>query len=123
MVEDLLVSIIIPCYNQAYFLGEAIDSILAQGYPHFEIVVVDDGSTDNTAEVAARYLEVRCIRQDNRGQASARNTGLHQSRGSYLVFLDADDRLLPSALQEHLECMKEHPERAFVSGHYREIAV
>src|ERR671910_914102 len=70
-----LVSVVIPCYNQARFLGEAIESVLAQTYPHFEIVVVDDGSTDNTQEVAARYPEVRCSRQHNQGLSAARNSG------------------------------------------------
>src|SRR4028119_1234933 len=109
-----LVSVIIPCYNQAYFLGEAIESVLAQSYPHFEIVVVDDGSTDNTSEVAARYPGVRCIRQENRGLAGARNEGIRHSSGSYLVFLDADDRLLPEALAVGLRHLKERPECAFV---------
>src|SRR5215210_2105808 len=94
-----LVSVIIPCYNQAHFLGEAIESVLGQSYPNFEIVVVDDGSPDDTAEVAARYPEVRYICQDNQGLSAARNTGLGQSEGEYVVFLDADDRLLPEALE------------------------
>ena len=92
--EAALVSVVIPCYNQAHFLGEAIESVLAQTYPHLEIVVVDDGSTDNTGEVAARYPGVRYVRQENQGLAAARNTGLRHSSGDYLVFLDADDRLL-----------------------------
>jgi glycosyltransferase involved in cell wall biosynthesis len=116
-----LVSLIIPCYNQAYYLSEAIESALAQSYPYFEIIVVDDGSLDNTAEVAARYPGVCCIRQDNQGLAAARNTGLRESRGEYLVFLDADDRLLPGALEAGLHCLIAHPECAFVSGHYRYI--
>src|ERR687897_2148299 len=78
-VGAALVSVVIPCYNQAHFLGEAIESVLAQDYPHFEIVVVDDGSTDNTSEVASGYAGVRGIRQENRGLAEARNTGIRHS--------------------------------------------
>src|SRR5215204_5307150 len=116
-----LVSVIIPCYNQAHFLGEAIESVLAQSYPHFEIIVVDDGSTDNTFEVASHYSKVRLIRQENRGVSRARNAGLRESEGSYVVFLDADDRLLPGALDAGLECFEAHPESAFVDGDYRYI--
>src|SRR5690349_15716190 len=96
---SVLVSIIIRCYNQGHFLGEAIDSALRQTYPHVEIIVIDDGSTDNTAEVVARYRGVRSIRQPNLGRCAAGNTGLGESRGEYLVFLDADDRLLPDAVE------------------------
>jgi glycosyltransferase involved in cell wall biosynthesis/peptidoglycan/xylan/chitin deacetylase (PgdA/CDA1 family)/SAM-dependent methyltransferase len=111
-----LISVIVPCYNQAHFLTEAIESILSQAYPHYEIVVIDDGSTDNTAEVAGRYPGVRCLRQENRGLAAARNTGLRKSNGDYLVFLDADDRLLPHALEVGLACLRAHPQCAFVAG-------
>jgi glycosyltransferase involved in cell wall biosynthesis len=121
-VGAALVSVVIPCHNQAHFLGEAIESVLAQTYPHFEVVVVDDGSTDNTQEVASRYPGVRCIRQENRGLAGARNEGIRRSRGSHLVFLDADDRLLPNALEVGLRHLKERPECAFVAGRYRYIA-
>ena len=117
-----LVSVVIPCYNQAHFLGEAIESVLAQSHPNFEIVVVDDGSTDNTSEVAGRYPGVRLIRQENQGLAGARNTGIRRSNGSYLVFLDADDRLLPHALEVSLKQLEEHPKCAFVAGHCRFIA-
>src|SRR3712207_3632077 len=77
------VTVVIPCYNQAHFLGEAIESVLAQSYPNFEIIVVDDGSTDNTSEVASGYPseKVRLLRQENKGQGAARNLGLRQSRG------------------------------------------
>ncbi|HKS27228.1 MAG TPA: glycosyltransferase [Pyrinomonadaceae bacterium] len=119
--EAPLVSVIIPCYNQAHFLSEAVESVLNQSYTHFEIIVVDDGSTDNTSEVAARYKEARCIRQENKGLPGARNTGLRESRGRYLVFLDSDDRLLPEALSTGLKYLEENPECAFVSGHYRLI--
>lgn len=113
---------VIPCYNQAHFLGEAIQSVLSQSYPRFEVVVVDDGSPDDTSEVAARYPGVRCVRQDNQGVSVARNSGLRRSEGEYVVFLDADDRLLPEALEAGLECLKAHPRCAFASGRYRFIA-
>lgn len=116
-----LVSVVIPCYNQAQFLAEAIESVLAQTYSHYEIVVIDDGSEDNTAEVAARYPIVRCVRQENRGLADARNRGVQQSRGEYLVFLDADDRLLPGALEAGLECFAANPECGFVFGRHVRI--
>jgi glycosyltransferase involved in cell wall biosynthesis len=117
-----LVSVVIPCYNQAHFLGEAIESALRQSHPHVEVVVVDDGSDDNTAMVAPRYPGVRCVRQDNQGLAAARNTGIRCSNGSYLVFLDADDRLLPDGLAAGLASLEAHPECAFVAGHHRLIA-
>jgi glycosyltransferase involved in cell wall biosynthesis len=71
--EAPLVSVVIPCYNQAHFLSESIESVLAQTYRQMEIVVVDDGSADNTSEVVARYPGVSCVRQENRGLAGARN--------------------------------------------------
>ena len=115
-------SVVIPCYNQAHFLSEAIESVLAQSYPNFEVVVVDDGSTDDTSEVARRYSKVQCIRQENQGLSAARNTGLGHSRGEYVVFLDADDRLLPIALEVGVGQLESHPECAFVSGHITYIA-
>ncbi|MBN1137154.1 MAG: glycosyltransferase [Anaerolineae bacterium] len=116
-------SVIIPCYNQGRFLSEAIESVLQQTYREFEIVVVDDGSTDHSSEVAARFPGVRIIRQENRGLPAARNTGLEQSSGWYVVFLDADDRLLPVALASNLACLRSHPDCAFAAGQYRMIAV
>src|ERR687898_2245292 len=116
-----LVTVVIPCYNQAHFLGEAIESVLSQSYEHFEIIVVDDGSTDETSEVASRYEGVRLIRQENRGLAGARNRGLEEAKGEYVVFLDADDRLLPGALEAGLGCFEAHPECAFVFGNSRRI--
>jgi glycosyltransferase involved in cell wall biosynthesis len=116
-----LVSVVIPCFDHSQFLAQAIESVLAQSYSNYEIIVVDDGSTDNTAEVAGRYPAVRYVYQQNAGLSSARNTGLRESRGQFLVFLDADDRLLAHALETGINCMHEHPECAFVSGHCRVI--
>jgi glycosyltransferase involved in cell wall biosynthesis len=116
------VSVIITSYNQARFLGDAIESVLMQTYSEFEIIVVDDGSTDNALEVVARYPRLRYIRQDNQGLSAARNTGLHESNGAYVVFLDADDRLLPIALETGVHCLEVHPQCGFVSGHYSLIA-
>lgn len=116
-----IVSVIIPCYNGAQFLSEAIESALAQTYPPFEILVVDDGSTDNTGEVAARYQGVRYIRQENQGASIARNTGLSKSQGDYLVFLDHDDRILPKALEVGVNSLNQHPACGFVFGFSRSI--
>src|SRR6202007_291490 len=98
MSKQKLASVIIPCFNQARFLGEALESALAQSYGSCEVIVVDDGSTDETAKVAAAFNRIRYLSQTNRGLAAARNAGLKASAGRYLVFLDADDRLLPDAV-------------------------
>src|SRR5215210_9493723 len=120
------VSVVIPCYNQAHFLGEAIRSVLSQSYPHFEVVVVDDGSQDHTREVASGYARddprVKLVSQQNRGLAEARNRGLAESVGEYVVFLDSDDCLLPGALEAGVRDLEAHPGCAFVSGQYRAVA-
>lgn len=110
-----LVSVVIACYNQARFLRRAIESARNQTYPRIEIVVVDDGSTDDTAAVAAE-LGARCIRQANRGPAAARNRGLQECAGEYVVFLDADDRLLPHGVEANVDAFMERPEAGLVSG-------
>ncbi|MDF5727076.1 MAG: amino acid adenylation domain-containing protein [Rhizonema sp. PD38] len=112
------VSVIIPSYNRAAFLPEAIESLLSQTYPMFEIVVVDDGSTDETKEVCARYPNVQYIYQSNQGVSVARNTGIRVSKGEYLLFLDSDDRLLPKAVEIGVNCINAHPEVGFVFGSY-----
>ena len=111
-----LVSVVTPCYNQGHFLRDAIESILAQIYPRIELVVVDDGSIDNTAAVVADYPLARCLRQENRGVAEARNVGFHATNGEFILFVDADDRLAPNAVQAHLRCFAEHPKAGFVVG-------
>jgi glycosyltransferase involved in cell wall biosynthesis len=116
-----LISIVIPCHNRAAYLARAIESALAQTYVNHEVVVIDDGSSDATAAVAARYLAVRSLRQSHQGLAAARNAGIDASKGELLVFLDADDRLLPKALELGLDCFREHPESAFIFGGYRTI--
>jgi glycosyltransferase involved in cell wall biosynthesis len=122
MSNNYLISVIIPCYNQARFLAEALDSVFAQTHPHIEVIVVDDGSTDHTVEIASGFDRVRCLSVRNRGLAAARNAGLEASKGSYLVFLDADDRLLSNALEDGLNCLKTNAECGFAYGHVRLIS-
>lgn len=114
-----LVSIVIPCYNQGRYLGDAIASACRQSHPHVEVLVVDDGSTDDTARVAAAHPAVTCVRQENAGTAAARNRGLRDSRGELVLFLDADDRLLPDAVALAVGYLAAHPDAAFVTGHVR----
>jgi glycosyltransferase involved in cell wall biosynthesis len=117
-----LVSVVIPCFGQSHYLGEAIESVLSQTYPHLEVLVVDDASPDNASQVAARYPGVRCLRCDNRGMAGARNFGIRNTSGDFLVFLDADDRLLPTAVQTGVTLLGERGEAAAVSGRFQRIA-
>jgi glycosyltransferase involved in cell wall biosynthesis len=113
-----LVSVIVPAYNYARYLGDALDSVRAQTYREWECIVVDDGSTDDTAAVAQRYAgldpRVRCVRQENAGLAAARNAGLHLSRGELIQFLDADDLLAPHKLQLHADFLAAHPDTDIV---------
>lgn len=109
-----LVSVGISCYNHEHYINEAIRSVLAQTYPSFEIIVVDDGSTDKSCDVVRSFSEVKCVRQRNAGTpAATRNRGLQESRGDYVVFLDGDDRLLPDALEIGRRHLREHPDCAF----------
>ena len=120
--EQPRVSVVIPCYNGGRFLREAIESVLGQTWPAAELVVVNDGSTDDTAAVARSYEQVRYIEQRNQGAPAARNTGMRSSTSEFLVFLDADDRLQPHALAAGLESLQANPEWAFVSGEVRVIS-
>ena len=113
-----LVSIVIPIYNHAGFLPDAIESVLRQTYSNLEIVVVDDGSTDRTAEVVKAYPRVRYLRQHRQGLAAARNAGLRACRGEYVVFLDADDRLLPNHVETGVRAFHARPDAALVCGDF-----
>ena len=112
------VSVIIPAYNQGNYLGEAIQSVLDQTYPEFEILVVDDGSTDNTADIVHSFDDVRIyyIYQENRGLSASRNTGIRNSKGEYLTFLDSDDLFLPEKLTLLTSELIKKPEVGFVAG-------
>lgn len=109
------VSVIIPTYRRAHNIRECIDSVLAQTYQDFEIIVVDDGSTDSTRDVVAAYGErVRYIYQENRGPASARNTGIQAARGELVAFQDSDDLWLPEKLSLQVPLFDQDPEIGLV---------
>jgi glycosyltransferase involved in cell wall biosynthesis len=122
MVSGPVISVVIPSYNHAHFLGDAIRSVLAQEYPRVEIVVVNDGSTDNTRETVAPFAGVQYVEQVNRGLASARNAGLAVCCGEFVIFLDADDRLLPGALETGMRQLSARPDAAFAAGFSRFIS-
>jgi glycosyltransferase involved in cell wall biosynthesis len=110
------VTVVIPCFNQARYLGDAVRSVRTQRYPSIECIVVDDGSTDGTA-VLARTLGVCVIEQGvNGGVCAARNAGLAAARGELVVFLDADDELLPDAVAQHVDALAANPGAAAVVG-------
>jgi glycosyltransferase involved in cell wall biosynthesis len=109
------VSVIIPTYNRPKLLQEAIESALAQTYPNVEIIVVDDGSTDNTAEIAAQYGgKVTYIKQANQDVAAARNTGGRAASGEYLTFLDDDDLIMPTKIARQVQVLLSRPEVGLV---------
>lgn len=109
------ISVILPAYNAGKYIGEALQSIINQTVPVHEIIVVDDGSTDHTKEVVSNF-PVRYIYQTNKGTAAALNTGIEQSSGDYLAFLDADDIWMPQRLYLQLQAFEKDPSLDMVFG-------
>ena len=115
MSQSPKISVIIPTYNHGRFVGKAINSVLNQTYKDFEIIVVDDGSTDNTRGLINAYgNQIKYIYQANQGLASARNTGIQASRAKYVAFLDADDWFAKENLEIKVSYMQNHPEATWV---------
>jgi glycosyltransferase involved in cell wall biosynthesis len=106
-----MVSVVIPTYNRGWILKEAVDSVLSQDCENFEIIVVDDGSTDNSQDVLFSYGDkIKVIRQENKGVSAARNKGIASSSGTYIAFLDSDDLWLPGKLEAQLEFFRNNPD-------------
>lgn len=118
--KEMSVSIVIPAFNSSEFLPAAIESVLTQTCSdiEIEIVVIDDGSTDATKVVCDRYPTIKYIYQHHQGLQSARNHGIEVSQGSYLIFLDRDECLLPDAISIGINCLKDRPDAGFVFGRY-----
>lgn len=110
---DKTVSVIVPCYNYAKYLPECIDSLISQTYPIKEIIIVNDGSPDNTSEVSRSLIEkypdknIKLVEKVNGGLSSARNAGINIAIGEYIMCLDADDKLVPGGIEEHVRLMED----------------
>lgn len=113
------ISVVIPAYNAERFIRRAVDGVLRQTCPAQEIIVVDDGSTDGTAEVVRQFgAKVRYLHQANAGVSVARNTGIQAAQGEWIAFLDADDEWYPEKLRLQTELLQRHPDLAWVAGNY-----
>lgn len=114
--ECALVSVILPTYNRASLIGASIQSVLLQTYKNFELIIVDDGSTDETAKVVRSYSDprIRYVRQENKGRSNARNHALALAKGKYITFLDSDDLYLPEKIELQVAYLSEHPETSMV---------
>lgn len=111
-------SVVIPVYNKAEFISDAIESILNQAVKDFEIIVVDDGSSDEIDSVLSKYSDIKLVRQENSGVSVARNTGINAACGDYICFLDADDKWLPNHLKILDGLINKYPEESyFVTSH------
>lgn len=122
MINKLKVSVIIPTYNYAMFILEAVESALSQTYKDIEIIVVDDGSTDNTKEILGDYIKsgkISYVYQENRGLSAARNTGLKVAKGRYIKFLDSDDFLYPEEIAKQVDQIKTNDNFFSISDHCR----
>ncbi len=124
--EALLVSVIIPVYNGEQFLTEALDSVVQQAYRPLEIIVVDDGSTDETAALVQRYasdcdISLHYVYQENQGPAAARNHGLQIARGEIIAFQDADDIWTDIKLEKQLDLLRRFPDYDIVMGHIQYV--
>ena len=113
MVEiNTMVSVVIPTYNRADYISRAVDSVLTQTYKNVEIIVVDDGSTDNTHHILKHYMDkIHYIHQENSGVEAARNAGIRSSSGRWIAFLDSDDYWLPEKLRIQVDCIKKEKVR------------
>lgn len=119
LADQALVSVIMPAYNAAPYIAEAIRSVLDQNYPDIELIVVDDGSQDGTPEIARGFGErVRLFERPNGGPAAARNFGFSVARGEFIAFLDADDLWLPGKLASQVAHLRAHPEIGVVFGKF-----
>src|SRR5712692_8045370 len=120
--DPFFVSVIVPVYNGEAFLAEAVDSIQRQAYQPLETIIVDDGSTDGTAGIAARFKDnVRYVYQSNNGPPAARNKGLKMARGNVIGFLDADDLWSENKLELQLAYLAEDSSVEIVLGHTQYI--
>lgn len=123
-MKNALVSCIVPVYNGERYLGEAIESILAQTYRPVEVIVVDDGSTDRSGDIARSYGEsVRCVRQDNAGPAAALNRGISEASGELLAFLAADDLWAKDKLSRQIDVLASNPELGLCVTHIQNFWV
>src|ERR1044072_5699082 len=108
--DETMVSVIVPSYNYGHFIGATLESLQAQTLSNWECIVIDDGSTDDTAEVVARFMKtdarIKFVRQSNRRQAAARNNGFAQMSGKYVQFLDADDQLQSKKFERQVEYLE-----------------
>jgi glycosyltransferase involved in cell wall biosynthesis len=113
-MSDPLVSIVVLCHNYGRFLSEALESALAQDYPRLELIVIDDGSTDDSLEVASRYQDrAKVLTQPNQGLARTCNRGASEASGEHFLFLSADDRLEPTYVSELMAALRRTPEASF----------
>ena len=113
-----LISVMMPTYNNAKYIKQAIESIYAQNYDNIEIIVVDDGSTDNTKEIVQQYKDIKYFYIEHKGIPFARNTALEKSTGEYIAFLDSDDYWLPNKLNTQIQYFKDHPDCEIVFTKY-----
>ena len=117
------ISVVIPCFRQARFLGDCIGSLQAQTYPDWEAIIVDDGSLDDTSNVAQQLVaadsRVRFVQQSNAGPSAARNLGLSLARGDWIQFLDGDDVLLPAKFEKQISVLRSAPALSLSYTDYR----
>jgi len=122
-IESPLVSIIITTYNHANYIPKAIHSCLNQTYSNFEVIIIDDGSTDDTKIIMESFPNIIYYYQNNAGLSNARNSGVSVANGKYVLFLDADDWLFPRAIETNLKYHLQNDDLAFVSGNHFKIFI
>ena len=115
-MERALVSVVIPVYNSEAFVADALDSVFAQDYEPFEVIAVDDGSSDGGAAIVQSYPALRYIHQENSGPSAARNVGVDAARGEFIAFVDADDVVPPTKLSVQVGYLLDHPDTVCVLG-------